>query len=82
MLLIDETKTKIRNYIIPHMQGYNLRDDEDIFSLDYINSLFAMQLVLFVEHEFKIVVENEDLDIRNFRSVDNIANLVAEKSVG
>ena len=35
-----------------------------------------MQLVLFVEKEFGIAIENEDLDIDNFRSIQAITELV------
>jgi acyl carrier protein len=39
-----------------------------------------MQLVLFVEHEFGISIDNEDLDINNFRTIDAIAHLVERKT--
>ena len=45
-----------------------------------MNSLLAMQLVAFVEKEFAIRVEDEDLDLDNFRSIEAISNLVAKKS--
>jgi len=44
-------------------------DKEDIFERGLVNSLFAMQLVMFVEREFAIVVERQDLDIRHFCSI-------------
>jgi methoxymalonate biosynthesis acyl carrier protein len=44
--------------------------------------MFAMQLVMFVEKEFGIIVEDEDLDIDNFRSVNAIAGLVERKQQG
>jgi methoxymalonate biosynthesis acyl carrier protein len=40
-----------------------------------------MQLVLFVEQEFNISVENEDLELDNFRTINAIANLVERKSI-
>jgi len=74
-----EIKMKIREFLSRHFQNYNLRDDEDIFSLGFVNSLFAMQLVFFVEKEFQLVVENEDLQLDNFRTIDALANLVQRK---
>lgn len=74
-----EIKTKIREFLSSHFQNYNLRDDEDIFALGFVNSLFAMQLVFFVEKEFQVVVENEDLQLDNFRTIDALANLVQRK---
>ena len=54
-------------------------DVQDIFSLGFVNSLFAMQLVLFVEKEFHLDVSNEDLDIDIFRTVNAIATLIEQK---
>lgn len=76
---MEETKVRIRAFLARYLQNYDLPDDQDIFSLGFINSLFAMQLVLFVEKAFHIGVSNEDLDIDNFRTVNAIATLVERK---
>ena len=75
-------RAKIRDFLAQRMRGYALRDDEDIFALGFVNSMFALQLVMFVEKEFGAAVEDEDLDIANFNSVDAIAALVARKARG
>jgi methoxymalonate biosynthesis acyl carrier protein len=56
-----------------------LRDEDDIFDLGVVDSLFAMQLVSFVENEFTITAEREDLDILNFCSIDALTNFVTRK---
>lgn len=38
-----------------------------------------MQLVMFIEKEFKVTIENEDLDLKNFRSINAVAELVNAK---
>ena len=76
---MEETKVRIKAFLARYLQNYDLPDDQDIFSLGFINSLFAMQLVLFVEKEFHIDVSNEDLDIDNFRTVNAIVALVEQK---
>ncbi len=70
-----DTKTRIRSFLGTRLPG-DLTDDEDIFEAGLVNSLFAMQLVLFVEQEFAIQVGNDDLERDNFRSVNSIAGLV------
>ena len=75
-----EIKTKIREFLARFFQNLELEDDQDIFALGFINSLFAMQLVLFIEKEFAMHIENEDLDIDNFRSLNAIANLVEQRT--
>lgn len=74
-----EIRVKIKQFLARFFQNYDLQNDEDIFALGFVNSLFAMQLVLFVEQEFRISVGNEDLDIDNFRTVDALTNLIRRK---
>ncbi len=77
---MEDIRTKIQAFIAKFFQHVELQDDEDIFALGFINSLFAMQLVLFVESEFGIVVENEDLDLDNFRTLNAIAHFIERKT--
>ena len=79
---MNNIKERIRNFISRFFRGHNLRDDEDIFSLGFVNSMFAMQLVQFVEMEFGVEVESEDLELDNFRSINAIAALVERKKSG
>ena len=67
---------KIRAFLSKHFQNIELQDNQDFFALGFVNSLFAMQLVLFVEQEFGISIDNEELDINNFRSINAIVQLV------
>lgn len=76
---MEETKVRVKAFLARYLQNYDLPDDQDIFSLGFINSLFAMQLVLFVEKEFGIEIDNADLDIDNFHTVNAIAALVEHK---
>jgi acyl carrier protein len=76
---MQENKAKIRAFLVRFHRNLDLRDDVDIFALGFVNSLMAMQLVMFVEKEFEIPIENEDLDLDNFRSVNAIADLVERK---
>jgi acyl carrier protein len=40
-----------------------------------------MQLVMFVESTFHLQIENDELDIANFLSINAIANLVERKTL-
>lgn len=72
-------KARVREFLARFLRNHELGDDENIFALGFVNSLFAMQLVMFVEKEFGVAVENEDLDLENFQTVNAIAGLVARK---
>jgi len=77
---MDQTQGKIKEFLSRFFKNHDLQPEEDIFALGFVNSLLAMQLVAFVEKEFAIRVEDEDLDLDNFRSIQAISNLVAKKS--
>jgi acyl carrier protein len=72
-------KEIIRDFLLEYITEHELQDDDDIFALGLVNSLFAMQLVLFVEQEFDINIDGEDLDFSNFRTVNAVQNLVQRK---
>ncbi len=78
---MDETQTKIKQFLSRFFKNHDLQPSEDIFALGFVNSLLAMQLVAFVEKEFGLAVEDEDLDLDNFRSIDAISALIARKSI-
>lgn len=78
---MNEIQTKIKTFLSKFFGDYDLQQDEDIFALGFVNSMFAMQLVLFVEQEFQISIENEDLEFENFRTINSIANLIERKTV-
>ena len=75
-----ENKAAIRAFLGRVLRNHELQDSEDIFALGFVNSLFAMQLVQFVEHEFGMTVEDEDLDVDNFNTVNAIAQLIDRKT--
>jgi methoxymalonate biosynthesis acyl carrier protein len=78
---MKEAKAKIKQFLSQFFGNHELQDDEDIFAVGFVNSMFAMQLVLFVEKEFKVTIENEDLDLDNFRTINAIANLLERKAI-
>lgn len=75
----SERKAKIKNFLSRFFRNHDLQEDEDIFSLGFVNSLVAMQLVQFVEKEFAICIDNEDLDFENFRTISAIDELIERK---
>jgi methoxymalonate biosynthesis acyl carrier protein len=71
-------KTRIRHYF-RKVVAEDIGDEDDIFEMGIVNSLFAMQLVQFVENEFSITAERKDLDINNFCSIAAMTNFVLKK---
>jgi acyl carrier protein len=57
-----------------------LDDDDNLFESGLVNSLFAVQLMTFIEKTFAIEVGMEDLDIENFKSLNAAAAFVVRKN--
>lgn len=73
----DTTVTApIREFIIGRFPQLEIADDEDIFAMGFVNSLFAMELVMFIEKTFAITITNGDLQLDNFRTIEAMAALV------
>lgn len=74
-----ETKQRIRAFLAKFINEKSVNDDDNIFKKGLVNSLFAMQLVTFIEQEFDVAVENDELDIDNFKDINSIAKLIDSK---
>ena len=75
----DKILGSVRAFLSRAFEGRDLSDDDDIFALGFGNSLFAIQMVTFVEGEFSIEIDSEDLEMSNFRSINAVSALVERK---
>jgi methoxymalonate biosynthesis acyl carrier protein len=73
-------KKSIREFFSLFFFTGKLGDGDDIFSGGYVNSLFAMQLIAWLEKEFDVVVADSDLQIGNFNSVSSVAAFIERKT--
>lgn len=76
---MDCRKEKIKEFLSKLMRNHDLKDDEDIFALGFINSLAALQLVQFLEKEFGVAIGDEDLELDNFRTLNSMDQLLERK---
>jgi acyl carrier protein len=76
---MDDVRSAIRSFLGQFLEQSQLADDQDMFAGGFFNSLFMMQLVLFVEQEFSITIEDEDLEIENFSTIRALAALIERK---
>jgi methoxymalonate biosynthesis acyl carrier protein len=75
-----EIRQALRDFIQRSVRVPALGDDDDLFESGIVNSLFAVQLMTFVEKKFALEVAMEDLEIANFRSIDATAGFVLRKN--
>ena len=73
-------KQAIRQFILGSAALAHLDDDANLFEAGIVNSLFAVQLLAFVEKTFAIEVGMDDLDIDNFKSVNATAAFVRRRN--
>ena len=72
-------REKIRAFILASIHVPDLADDDNLFESGIVNSLFAVQLMTFIEKTFSIEVGMDDLEIANFQSIEASAGFVLRK---
>ncbi|MBY8914131.1 acyl carrier protein [Bacillus sp. YC2] len=82
MNLHEQIRAYIENNLVVFDDEIELSNDDHIFEMGFVNSLFAMKLVTFLEQEFQLQLDNDDLDIANFSTVNQIVNLIEKKQTG
>lgn len=78
-MTVETITTPIREFLSHYINVNDIYVDQDLFESGLVNSLFAMELIIFIEKEFDIQVTNDDLDQKNFKSLSAISNFVMEK---
>jgi methoxymalonate biosynthesis acyl carrier protein len=77
--MAEADKRLIHEFVSTHVHGVPVEDDEDLFTNGYVNSLFAVQLVMWLEQTFDLRLDSGDLDFSNFSTIDAIAAFVDAK---
>jgi methoxymalonate biosynthesis acyl carrier protein len=72
-------ESNIRTFLGKYISTPDVDGDLDLFASGMVSSLYAMQLVLFIEKEYGIQVANEDLDYENFNSVNAITGFIQSR---
>ncbi|MDQ4062331.1 MAG: acyl carrier protein [Actinomycetota bacterium] len=75
-----DARAEIRGWLKDNVTGSGeVADDYPLIENGMLTSLQTVELVMFMEERFDIVVEDEELDEENFGSIDAIAGLVESK---
>ena len=73
---------KIRDFILKNLyytENAELTDDVSFLAEGIIDSMGSMELVAFVESEFKVKVEQSEVVVKNFDSIARMAAFVRRK---
>ncbi|OCG20184.1 MULTISPECIES: colibactin biosynthesis aminomalonyl-acyl carrier protein ClbE [unclassified Gilliamella] len=76
----QEMKAAVRQFLARSLRGHTLDDDDDIFSLGLVHSLFTVQIILFIEKTFHVELEVSELKIEQIASVNKIVGLVQQET--
>ena len=81
---MESTRETVKRFILDKiLQGEdpkNLTDTTELKESGILDSMSTLELVTFLEEEFKIELEAADLDTSNLATIASIANLVASKT--
>ncbi|MER8903904.1 hypothetical protein [Mesorhizobium sp. M0772] len=72
----------ISTFLSKHVRNAEFGISDDIFASGLLNSLFALQLVTFIESHFRVPIEDEDLVLENFSSILAMASFIESKQRG
>jgi len=75
----EKIREFIHNNLLDFVEKVDFNDDDNIFALGLVNSLFAMKLLNYIKSEFKIVIESDDMEITNFSSVNKNLEFIERK---
>lgn len=79
---MDQIKETILAFLKKETKCKNLDDDMDLMKSGMVTSLFALQIVMFVEKTFHIKLSRKDINAENFRTVNRITALVQRLKEG
>jgi len=76
-----QVEEEIKKFIKKQFRVETLDNSTNIFELGYVNSLFFVQLIMFLENEFNITIEPGEIDVQQFTTVEKILDFVENKKV-
>ncbi len=77
----NDVAPEIRGWLKENVTGgREVADDEPLIENGVLTSLQTVELVMFLEERFGIVIEDEEFDEENFGSIEAISELVASKA--
>jgi acyl carrier protein len=79
VLMIEEQITECIFKQSPGARKRGVRRDEPLLQNGILDSLGVLELVSYLEQEFGIVVEDDDMAPENFQTIERIATFVTQK---
>lgn len=79
----DGVVERVRNFIVKECLGQDSSDEltnsTDLFESGIMDSFSALNMMSYIEKEFDIQFDSEDLDATTFVTVDSISDVIRNK---
>ncbi len=83
MLQSQEISTRVHEWIVGHFplaKETEISPADSLLESGIVDSLGTLEIVMFLEKEFGLVVEDEDMVADHFETIQSIANFVGSKT--
>lgn len=78
---VEKTREDVCAFLGRYFDLSEVNDEDDFFQKGLVNSLFSMQLIMFIEKKFQITVELDEVNPDNLSSIHNITEYVQRKQM-
>ena len=78
----EPIRTKIKQFIakqFPSAKHHDLRDNESLIGTGILDSLGILDLVVFLEQEFRVAIGDDELVPENFETIQSLTSFVLNK---
>ncbi len=80
---MEDVKGEIRSFIADTIlfssKGFPYKDDASFLENGVVDSMNIMEIVMFTENKFGVIVQDEDIVPDNFDSVERLASYIEKK---
>ncbi len=81
MISASEVRKELKKFILNEIlrdTTYRIKPDEPLISGGLIDSFSVVQIAVFVEEAFDVVIPDADLTVKNMDTLDKITQLILE----
>ena len=78
-MIETDIKTSLTQFFRDQFKVELSSTSEDLIDAGVLDSLMLIEVVMFMETEFSVTTELDDLEMENFLTIDNMARFVAER---
>jgi acyl carrier protein len=82
MIFVPATvKARLKGFIIKEFleEGAALSDDQSLFGSGVISSIGVIELLVFIQKDFNVVISAAEINVGNFDTLEQMMHLIEER---